>query len=229
MSNVLRHQAARWTTGILAGGIVAFAVGVSNAFWDTALLAGWDVGLVAYLGLTYWMMTKTDTQRTLVEAQAGKPATFFTLGVVIITSAIGLLAAIALSSRTNGRGDLAQVLHFAVGAIAVFAAWLLVHTEFALYYARVYYDEVLPAATPRTDSTAVSAPFRKGLAFPDADVVDYWDFMYYAFTIAMCYQTSDVTVNQPKMRRITLFHSILSFVYVLVILSFAINAIGAVI
>jgi len=118
-----------------------------------------------------------------------------------------------------------QNLHLIGGAIAVFAAWLLVHTEFGFYYARLYYDEVDSEPRAPTASGA-PVPFRKGLEFPDRELVDFWDFMYYSFTIAMCYQTSDVTITAWWMRRVTLLHSILSFGFVLIILGFAVNAIG---
>jgi uncharacterized membrane protein len=41
--------------------------------------------------------------------------------------------------------------------------------------------------------------------------------------IAMCYQTSDVTVSSRSMRRITLFHAVISFLYVTAILVLVIN------
>ena len=69
-------------------------------------------------------------------------------------------------------------------------------------------------------------PFRKGLEFPNAEVVDYWDFIYYAYTIAMCYQTSDVTVTAPNMRRVTIVHALISFAFVAVLLGFVVNAIS---
>ena len=226
MNSVLVRHAVRWLIAILVAVLVTIAVEASSAFWDTALLAGWDAAIIAYLGLTFWMMSRADAQRTLEHAQALEPAELLTLVVVIVTSAIGLVGAIFLSARTSGRDHLAQTLHFAVGVVAVLGSWLLVHTEFALYYARTYYDEAIPHAQRPPRGSGVVVPFLKGLEFPNAEVVDYWDFMYYAFTIAMCYQTSDVTVASPRMRRVTLFHAILSFVFVLVILSFAVNAIG---
>ena len=61
--------------------------------------------------------------------------------------------------------------------------------------------------------------FRKGLTFPgNKDVVDYWDFVYYSFTIAMCFQTSDVTITSPYMRRLTTFHATISYLFNLAIL-----------
>lgn len=226
MSIVLLRHALRWLIAILTGVLVYIAVESSPALWDTALLAGWDAAIITYLGLTLGMMARTDAQRTLEHAQVLNPAELFTLVVVIITSAVGLLGAIALSARTNGRDPVAQTLHVAIGVVAVLGSWLLVHTEFALYYARTYYDEAVPRSQRPARGSGVVVPFRKGLEFPNAEVVDYWDFMYYSFTIAMCYQTSDVTVASPRMRRVTLLHAILSFGFVLVILSFAVNAIG---
>jgi uncharacterized membrane protein len=225
MSIVLRH-ATRWLVAILAGVLVSVAVAATPAAWDTALLAGWDAGIIMYLGLTFWMMSRADAQRTQEQSQALEPAALLTLVVVVITSAVGLLGAVALSARTSGRGQVAQTFHFAAGAVAVLVSWLLVHTEFALYYARTYYDEAIPDTQRPPRSVSAVVPFRKGLEFPNAEVVDYWDFMYYSFTIGMCYQTSDVTVALPGMRRVTLLHAVLSFLFVLVVLGFAVNAMG---
>jgi uncharacterized membrane protein len=106
-------------------------------------------------------------------------------------------------------------LHTVYSIAGVLLAWLLLHTIYALHYARLYYDE--------TDEGTAGA-FRKGLAFPgDSDLVDYGDFVYYSFTIAMCYQTSDVTVTSPAMRRLTIVHAIVSFIFVLVILGLLVN------
>ena len=68
----------------------------------------------------------------------------------------------------------------------VFLAWLLLHVMYSLHYAKLYYGEI-----DHNDANVC----RKGLVFPgNQDAVDYWDFVYYSFTIAMCFQTSDVTI-----------------------------------
>jgi uncharacterized membrane protein len=133
---------------------------------------------------------------------------------------------VGLATREAGRSPLEQNLHFAAGTVAVALAWLFVHTEFGLYYARLYYDEVTPDVQSNEDAPTALVPYRKGLEFPEGELVDYWAFMYYSFTIAMCYQTSDVTVTGSWMRRMTLLHAIVSFVFVLVILGYTVNAIG---
>jgi uncharacterized membrane protein len=75
----------------------------------------------------------------------------------------------------------------------------------------MYYDET---------RSPEDGAFKKGLPFPGAGVV------YYSFTIAMCYQTSDVTITPPTMRRLPIFHATVSFMYVLLILGVLINIIG---
>jgi uncharacterized membrane protein len=62
------------------------------------------------------------------------------------------------------------------------------------------------------------------LAFPDAEEnPDYWDFLYFSFTIAVAAQTSDVALMSRSMRKVVLAQSILSFVFNAAILGLSIN------
>jgi len=74
------------------------------------------------------------------------------------------------------------------------------------------------------------ATFQRGLAFPgERDIIDYWDFIYYSFTIAMCFQTSDISITSPFMRRLTIVHAIFSFLFVLLLFGMMVNIIAKVI
>jgi uncharacterized membrane protein len=78
----------------------------------------------------------------------------------------------------------------------------------------------------RTSTTATAASTRAA-STSRAATPAYIDFAYYAFTIGMCFQVSDVTIKSPALRRTTLFHAVLSFAYNTVILAIALNfAIG---
>jgi hypothetical protein len=68
--------------------------------------------------------------------------------------------------------------------------------------------------------------YHMGLEFTHREMADYWDIMYYSFTIAMCYQTSDVTITSVRIRRVTLAHAILSFLFVSAIIGFVVNVIS---
>jgi uncharacterized membrane protein len=66
-------------------------------------------------------------------------------------------------------------------------------------------------------------PYDQGMAYPKRKMPDYWDFMYYSFTIAMCYQTSGVTITTTAVRRVTLLHAIFSFFFVVAIIGLVVN------
>ncbi len=102
---------------------------------------------------------------------------------------------------------------------ALLLSWLLIHTLFAFHYARLYY--FLPEGGDE---------HHRGLKFPDEDdEPDYLDFAYYSFVVGMTSQVSDIAVLSRRMRRLTLIHGVLSFIYNIAILAMSINIIGGVI
>ena len=52
---------------------------------------------------------------------------------------------------------------------------------------------------------------------------DLLDFAYFAFTLGMCFQTSDVCVTSRHIRRAVLAHALLSFLYNTIVLALAFN------
>jgi uncharacterized membrane protein len=85
---------------------------------------------------------------------------------------------------------------------------------FCFHYAHLYYR---------------SPQGRLPLRFPDEDLEpgrlepNYWDFLYFSFTIAVAVQTSDVTVMSRSMRKLVLGQSVLAFFFNLAILGLSIN------
>ena len=65
-----------------------------------------------------------------------------------------------------------------------------------------------------------------GLEIPECPAPDYWDFAYFAFTLGMTFQTSDIQITSPVIRRVALFHCLAAFVFNLGIIAFSINIIG---
>lgn len=88
--------------------------------------------------------------------------------------------------------------------------WVLIHMLATYRYAHLYY-----AANPDA-----------GLDFPGDTTPDpgIWDFLYFAFTIGMTAQVSDVQVTTSRLRGVVLLHSVGSFFYNTVILALAVNA-----
>ena len=97
-----------------------------------------------------------------------------------------------------------------VTAATVILSWTFTHTVFALHYANIYY---------RPDELGSPG----GLAFPGERAPDYRDFLYYAFVIGCAAQTGDIDTISHAMRRVTLFHGIVAFVFNTAILALSIN------
>jgi uncharacterized membrane protein len=105
-----------------------------------------------------------------------------------------------------------------LAGLTVLASWLLTHTIFAVHYAHEFYGDADPGPD-RED--------RGGLAFPGDKAPDYWDFLYYAFVVGMTCQVSDVQVTGRRMRRLTLAHGLVSFIFNTVVLALAVNILAS--
>ncbi|MGO8388826.1 DUF1345 domain-containing protein, partial [Rhizobium johnstonii] len=55
----------------------------------------------------------------------------------------------------------------------------------------------------------------------------YWDFLYFSFTIGVAAQTADFAVSSTSMRKLTLLHAVLSFLFNTTILALAINVVAS--
>ena len=93
--------------------------------------------------------------------------------------------------------------------LTVLLSWSLVHTLFALRYARLYY-----------------ADGAGGIDFKNDDAPDYADFAYVAFTVGMTFQVSDTDIQLRGIRRTVLGHALLAYVFGTVIIAVTINVIA---
>jgi uncharacterized membrane protein len=69
------------------------------------------------------------------------------------------------------------------------------------------------------------------LRFPDdpPPTPDYWDFLYFSFTVAVTAQTSDISVVTPSMRKVVLAHSVLAFLFNVAILGATVSLVSGLI
>jgi uncharacterized membrane protein len=94
-------------------------------------------------------------------------------------------------NHPGGRPRWVVNLHMTTSLLAVILSWVLSHIYSGFHYMRLYYDDTIIDG---------KLTYRMGLEFPQRETADFWDFTYYSFTIAMCYQTSDVTVTSVRIR-----------------------------
>lgn len=142
-------------------------------------------------------------------------ASFFSL--VVLTACISIFVIGVILTDSKDTPQPFRNIQICLAMVAIICSWLLTHIMFALHYAHVYYKSCDPL-----DPTKHMG----GLQFPNENLPDYLDFMYFAFTISMASQTSDVVVNSRLLRRLVLLHSIVSFFFYSVILATTVNTIA---
>ena len=214
----VRLSAPRRLTIVLVIGALAFVVLQPWLPGRTRILVAWNAGALAYLSLAWLAVARATPEMTRVRAQA-QDQTGFVIFLLVLTAAGASFVAIGFLS-----GDLKELpfwpraWHLMLSVIALLLSWLLIQTLFAFHYARRYYS-------PHT----AGEELRRGLKFPGDKEPDYLDFAYYSFVVGMTSQVSDVAVSTRHMRRLTLVHGVLSFIFNIAILAMSINIIGGVI
>jgi uncharacterized membrane protein len=193
----------------VASFILAAAVSPGRFGYTLKVIAGWDAAALIMTAFAWSFMLHAPPARTRAWAASTDPGRLVIGGILILTSASSLLATgFALRGARTLPAE-GRELFLWLGLMAVGSAWLLTHTMYALRYAHLYYRDGIER--------------EGGLTFPGGAHPAYVDFAYFAFTIGMCFQVSDVTITNPRLRRETLVHAVLSFVYNTVILAVAIN------
>ena len=185
---------------------------------QVSLLASWDTFVLCYLVMGWLLIAATDETKTRLRAQRYDPGGYVIFLLIVVAASASFVAIGFIVGDIKALTFWQRAERLTLSITALFLSWLLIHTLFAFHYARLYY--FLPTGR---------AEHHRGLKFPDDDEPDYLDFAYYSFVVGMTSQVSDVAVLSRSMRRLTLIHGVLSFVYNIAILAMSINIIGGVI
>ncbi|KGU86179.1 DUF1345 domain-containing protein [Pseudomonas mediterranea] len=173
------------------------------------ILVGWNIGVWTYLALMFWLTVraKAPDVRRIAEIEDENA------GLVLLVVCIAALASLAtITFELAGSRDLqtaGKLMHYGFTALTVIGSWLLIGVIFSVHYARLYYT---------WDGKEPALRFAEGLTTPN-----YWDFLYFSFTIGVAVQTSDVGVATRQLRKIVLAQSLIGFVFNTAILGFSIN------
>jgi uncharacterized membrane protein len=191
------------------GGVAVTLLLATRHSWAVSLISGWDAGGIVLVGLAWVTIFTADAAETGRRAAADDPGRTLVYAVVLLTSATSLLAAVFLQRQATVVAPRSEALLAALCIGTVALSWTLTHTAFTLRYAHLYYRE---------DDEGIG-----GAEFPGGAMPNYMDFAYFAFTVGMCFQVSDVQVTSHQIRRGVLLHAIMSFVYNTAILAFVLN------
>ena len=224
--NMARVPTLPWTVRLSAPArlaivlVIGFAAHLVLPTWmstENRILVAWNLSALVYLSLGWMTVAHADVAMTRVRAQT-QDQNGYVIFLLVVSSACASLVAIGFMV-----GDIKALTfwqrtgHLTLSISALLLSWLLIQTLFAFHYARRYYSH-----HHNCDDE------RKGLRFPGEKEPDYLDFAYYSFVVGMTSQVSDVMVTTRHMRRLTLIHGVLSFVFNMAILAMSINIIGGV-
>lgn len=204
---VPKSAPARLVIATVLGLLVGLALDTSAAV--IRIIAAWDafaVLLLAFAWAIIWTADAAETRRRAANDDPGRTAVWI---VVVISSTLSLFAAAFGLRHARALSPTIAAVEVALSLGAVVTAWCLSHTAWTLRYAHLYY---------RDDDEGIG-----GLAFPGDKEPDEVDFAYFSFTIGMAFQTSDVCVTSPQIRRAVLLHGVQSFAYNTTILALALN------
>lgn len=178
---------------------------------DLALMTGFDIAALAFVCSLYSLYRH---DQALMRSHARENDA--NRGVILLVTIVVMLVLLVLvaSELSQRHAPAAATIALILGTLAL--AWTFGNVVYALHYAYLYY------------SSDAGGSDCKGIDFPGNDEPDYWDFTYFAFTLGMTFQTSDVGISSRTVRQTVTFHCLAAFIFNLGILAFTINVLGGV-
>jgi uncharacterized membrane protein len=202
---VLRNR-PRMVTGLVVGVVMGLVLAGAHMRPMIRVLLSWDVAVWTYLALMWIEMARADHDRVREIAQREDENAVVVLAIVCLATVASIVAIVAELASSKGSTGLS---HYVVTAVTLIGAWFLIPTIFTLHYARLHF---------------AAGKQETALKFPDHKLdPNYWDFLYFSFTIAVASQTSDVVLRSSEVRRATLAQSVLSFYFNVAVLGLCIN------
>jgi uncharacterized membrane protein len=172
-------------------------------------LAGWNLAVWTYLLLVVWLLRGSNHESVVKVAEREDNSAFAVLFILTCSATVSLIAIVFELTNLRGITGEMRIVKYVFTGATVMGAWILLGMIFMFHYALLFYR---------------SPKEHRALLFPNHEEhPDYWDFLYFSFTISVALQTSDVAVMSREMRKTVLAQSVLSFIYNAAILGFSIN------
>jgi uncharacterized membrane protein len=199
-----RRVAVAGVTGIVVGAVSGVLIP-----WPLTPLVAWDVAALTFVTWIWFRVWKMDATATGRHADQEDP-TRAAADLIVLSAAVASLIAVGyILVRAGSSRGLMLGLQAGFGIASVVVSWSVVHTVYALRYARLYYGG--------PDG---------GVDFHQKEQPQYSDFAYLAFTVGMTFQVSDTELNHASFRATVLRHSLLSYMFGTVIVALTINLVA---
>lgn len=182
-----------------------------HSSWQDALAMGFDLAAIIFLIALLPLLRSfsvDDMRRHAEQNDANRSL------ILVVSTLLALVVLAAISGELSAArgGD-----RLAMGKLllTLALAWLFANSVYALHYAHAFYF-----------GSGEQGGHRGGIEFPGTKTPDYADFAYFAFTLGMTFQTSDVQITAPDVRRLVLVHGLVAFAFNIGVIAFTINALG---
>ena len=198
----------RVTCALLGGAVIGAIVSLFTVP-SASVLVGWDAAVVIYLVWVWSSVWRLDPGVTAQFAKREDPSTAVA-ELMVVGAGTALLVAVGFALAKAGQvaGGMKAFL-IALGLLSVVLSWTVVHTVYMLRYARAYYGEPVG-----------------GIEFNEEEPPTYPDFAYFSFTVGMTFQVADTNITSKAIRRVTLHHALLSYLFGAVLLGLVINVVA---
>jgi uncharacterized membrane protein len=179
--------------------------------WRIGVMSGFDVAAAIFL-VSLWPLFAVDVAGIRARAAANDANRV----LLLVVTGVVMLAVLTAVGAELQKGEPPTTVTKAVIVLTLVLAWLFSNMVYALHYAHLFYSRDRKAGGDIG-----------GLDFAGTGKPCYSDFVYFAFTLGMTFQTSDTGVTTSGMRRIVTCHCFAAFCFNLGILAFTINVLGS--
>jgi len=200
MFRFIKHH-PRLFLSILVGILVFLFLPDSLALHTiTRLIVAWNAMAWLYLILASLMIKSTSHAQMKLRAKKQNEGKYVVLTMVVIAAIVSLGAIVLELGIVKEISGFIRSAHIALTILTILSSWTFTQTMFALHYAHDFYS-------------AIDKGKEGGLSFPNQELPDYMDFLYFSCVIGTSGQTADVSFTSQSMRKIGLIHSVLAFFF----------------
>jgi len=207
--------AIKLLTCFIIGTAVFFIFPLEKADSLSRIMLAWDSFCLCLLTLYWIIFFTTRPAQIRVLAPKEDPSRIVIFFITLIATSASMLAVVLLLTAEK-QSDYLKLIHLLVAVPGSVFSWGLVHSAFAARYAHLYYD----------DDESNTGKHAGGLDFPNEERPDFIDFAYFSFVLGMTFQVSDVAISSRRLRRLALWHGLISFAYNVVIIALTINIVA---
>jgi uncharacterized membrane protein len=190
--------------------IVGWAAGIHWLGFKRGLGTGFDLAALAFLisCAPLFRLGTPELRRAAEENDTNRVV------LLVISSLLTVIIFAAITAQLGNPGALTPIDKLLI-VVTLVLVWTFGNAIFTLHYTHLYY------------TSGDDGKDRGGLKFPGTKEPDLADFAYFAFTLGVAVQTSDVSITSPHIRTVVTIHSIIGFFFNLGVLALTINVLGS--